>query len=135
MGAASRRRRPTGSFHLPPCPCCKGQSDCNSAAIRLANGSLAAADPGTLATAAARRLPTCRPLLLPPPSLPAGYKGASDLYIDANIQLAIAAGRKVRHGSCCTPRLCSLPGPGQASLWRQLLCLLLQLVQLQLTVA
>ena len=25
----------------------------------------------------------------------AGYKGASDLYIDANIQLAIAAGRQV----------------------------------------
>ena len=29
-------------------------------------------------------------------SLLAGYKGASDLYIDANIQLAIAAGKQVR---------------------------------------
>lgn len=27
--------------------------------------------------------------------LPTGYKGASDLYIDANIQLAIAAGKQV----------------------------------------
>ena len=42
------------------------------------------------------RLPAC---------LPAGYKGASDLYIDANIQLAIAAGRKVR----CTQCLAGLP--------------------------
>jgi hypothetical protein len=52
--------------------------------------------------AGGRRLPTCRLLLDAGPSLPAGYKGASDLYIDANIQLAIAAGRKVRHGSCCS---------------------------------
>lgn len=30
------------------------------------------------------------------PSQDAGYKGSSDLYIDANIQLALAAGRRVR---------------------------------------
>lgn len=30
--------------------------------------------------------------------LPAGYKGASDLYIDANIQLALAAGKQVGAG-------------------------------------
>lgn len=29
----------------------------------------------------------------------AGYKGSSDLYIDANIQLALAAGRRVRGGA------------------------------------
>lgn len=38
-------------------------------------------------------LPLTRMLLV---WLPAGYKGASDLYIDANIQLAIAAGKQVR---------------------------------------
>lgn len=46
--------------------------------------------------------------------LPAGYKGASDLYIDANIQLALAAAKRVRQAGL---------GQGHKAAVRQLPCL------------